>query len=76
VPWQFDYEKQLNLKMPYRCATFLVNRLLANMGVRAKTPLLDQFAKPVQGEAEARWLDGLYMDVPVELDDPYRFFMW
>ncbi len=23
-----------------------------------------------------RWLSGLYLDEPVEMDDPYRFFRW
>jgi hypothetical protein len=23
-----------------------------------------------------RWLDGLYLDVPAEWDDRYRFFRW
>jgi hypothetical protein len=26
--------------------------------------------------AERRWLDGLYLDVPEEWDDPCRFFRW
>ncbi len=47
VPWQFDYGKQFNLKMPYRRASYLVNRLLSNMGARAQTPLLDEFASPM-----------------------------
>jgi len=25
---------------------------------------------------EKRWLEGLYLDVPEEWDDPYRFFRW
>jgi hypothetical protein len=27
-------------------------------------------------QAEQRWLEGFYLDVPVEWDDPYRFFRW
>jgi hypothetical protein len=27
-------------------------------------------------EPETRWLSGLYLDVPEEWDDPYRFFRW
>jgi hypothetical protein len=26
--------------------------------------------------AGGRWLEGLYLDVPEEWDDPYRFFRW
>ena len=36
-------------------------------------------ATPVQGQDPTigRWLDGLYLDEPVEeWDDPYRFFIW
>lgn len=25
---------------------------------------------------EQRWLEGLYLDVPEEWDDPYRIFRW
>jgi len=31
---------------------------------------------PVQTKGKQRWLDGLYLDVPEEWDDPYRFFRW
>jgi len=59
-----------------RCS-FLVTRLLANMGVAGSTPVLDHFHTPVDAaKAERRWLDGLYLDVPIEWDDPYRFFCW
>jgi beta-galactosidase len=34
----------------------------------------DPTAPPAQ--TEQRWLDGLYLDVPQEWDDPYRFFRW
>jgi hypothetical protein len=31
----------------------------------------------VGGLADERlWLDGLYLDIPEEWDDPYRFFRW
>jgi hypothetical protein len=77
VPWQFDYSKQYNLKRTYRRASFLVSRLLANMGVLGATPILERFSTPVAPAApEERWLDGLYLDRPEEWDDPYRFFRW
>jgi hypothetical protein len=54
-----------------------VTRLLANLGASASTPILDRFSTPVdKAKAEKRWLDGLYLDVPEEMDDPYRFFRW
>jgi hypothetical protein len=74
APWQFDYAKQSNLKRTHRRASFLVTRLLANMGAAGSTPLLARFSNPVN--LEKRWLDGLYLDRPEEWDDPYRFFRW
>jgi len=31
---------------------------------------------PIGNPTEGRWLEGLYLDVPEEWDDPYRFFRW
>jgi hypothetical protein len=77
APWQFDGSKQSNLKRTHRRVSFLVSRLLGNMGVAASPPLLDRFHRPVEGATpEKRWLDGLYLDQPEEWDDPYRFFRW
>jgi hypothetical protein len=77
VPWQFEHKKQMNLKRTFRRAACVVTRLAANMGVAGSTPILDRFHNPVETtKAEQRWLDGLYLDVPEEWDDPYRFFRW
>ena len=43
-------------------------------GITAFLSVPDTTAPPVQ--SEQRWLDGLYLDVPEEWDDPYRFFRW
>jgi hypothetical protein len=76
APWQFA-GTQSNLRRTHRRVSFLVSRLLANMGVAGSTPLLDRFSQPVDAaEAEGRWLDGLYLDEPEEWDYPYRFFRW
>jgi hypothetical protein len=41
------------------------------------TPLLTRFSSPVvANRAEQRWLEGFYLDVPEEWDDPYRFLRW
>jgi hypothetical protein len=70
-------EPQHNLKRTRRRASFQLTRLLSNLGVSSSTPILDRFATPVGGDADQqRWLDGLYLDVPEEWDDPYRFFRW
>jgi len=39
APWQFGGSKQSNLKRTYRRVSFLVSRLLANMGVSGSTIL-------------------------------------
>jgi hypothetical protein len=77
VPWEFDPLKQMNLKRTFRRTSFLVARLLANMGVAGQTPLLGRFREPIPPDGEEkRWLEGLYLDRPEEWDDPYRFFRW
>ena len=77
VPWQFDMNKQSNLKRTFRRASFAVARLLANHGVHGSAPILERFHTPVgTATSEPRWLTGLYLDQPEEWDDPYRFFRW
>jgi hypothetical protein len=77
VPWQFDDASRPNVKRTYRRASYLLSRLLANLGAPATTPLLDRLATPVAArEAEPRFRAGLYLDRPEEWDDPYRFFRW
>jgi beta-galactosidase len=75
VPWQFDPQKQTNLKRTFRRASGLVTRLAANMGAAGTTPILNRIHRPTAA-GEQRWLEGLYLDVPGEWDDPYRFFRW
>ena len=76
LPWQFDVSKH-NTKRTFRRVSFLTTRLLANMGVAGSTPLLSRFSSSVDAaQGEKRWLDGLYLDVPEDWDDPYRFFRW
>ncbi len=76
TPWQFS-EKQPNLKRTYRRASFVLSRLLANLGVSDSPPVLDRFHDPVGiGTPKGRWLAGLYIDQPEEWDDPYRHFRW
>ena len=77
VPWQFDPASTPNVKRTFRRASFALTRVLANQGVAGATALLDHLRKPVEASgAEKRWLDGLYLDVPEEWDNPYRFFRW
>jgi beta-galactosidase len=75
-PWQFD-TNQVNQKRSFRRTSFLVSRLLANMGVAGSTPLLERFHEPLHAATpEKRWLAGFYLDQPEEWDDPYRHFRW
>ncbi|NLW51426.1 MAG: hypothetical protein GXY85_11395 [Candidatus Brocadiaceae bacterium] len=75
-PWQLDYSgEKMNVKRTFRKFSYTATRLLANMGASGRTPMLAHISQPV-GEGEQRWLDGLYLDVPEEWDDPYRFFRW
>jgi beta-galactosidase len=78
VPWLMDYgREQHNVKQTLRRSSFMLNRLLGNMGADSSTPLIERFGKPVDaGKNEKRWLNGLYHDIPEEWDDPYRFFRW
>jgi hypothetical protein len=77
VPWQFDPGSTPNVKRTFRRASFALTRVLANEGVAGKTAVLDHLHTPVDtARAEKRWLDGLYLDVPEEWDNPYRFFRW
>jgi hypothetical protein len=82
VPWQFapppgDGAWTINAKRTYRRSSFLLTRVLGNLRVEGRTPVLQRFAQPVRPDgSERRWLDGLYLDRPEEWDDPYRFFRW
>ena len=48
-PFYFSSRENRNKRRTYRRATFLVNRLLANMGVRGETPLLANLSNPPGG---------------------------
>jgi hypothetical protein len=78
APWKFDKEKPQNVKRTFRRSSYLVSRLLANMGATGSTPVLEHFHNPLDTSKadHNRWLNSFYMDVPQEWDDPYRFFRW
>jgi len=66
-----------NIRKTYRRSSFLLTRLLSNLGGASATPILERFHRPViNKKTEARWTHGLYVDLPDEWDDPYRFFCW
>jgi len=76
APWEVNPGQQPNLKRTFRRTSFVLTRILANLGVRGATPILERFHTPVTGGSAKRWEDGLYFDLPEEWDDPYRFFRW
>jgi len=76
VPWQFEYQNNFGLKRTFRRTSFLVTRLLGNLGVSGETPLLARLSRPAESDEPSRWLHGFYLDEPEEWDDPYRFFRW
>ncbi|MHC4439828.1 MAG: FAD-binding oxidoreductase, partial [Planctomycetota bacterium] len=76
VPWQFEYQNNFGLKRTFRRTSFLVTRLLGNLGASSETPLLRRLSSPVEKDESGRWLQGFYLDEPEEWDDPYRFFRW
>ncbi len=45
-------------------------------GGAGKLWLSDVRVEPITNPTQGRWLEGLYLDVPEEWDDPYRFFRW
>ena len=71
-----DAGEQLNVRRTSRRTAVALARVLGNLGVRGDTPLLTRFGQPVKGTTEARWSQGLYLDQPIDWDDPYRFFRW
>ena len=50
APWQFDYADAFHVKMTFRRTSFLLARLLANLGAAGGTPLLERFAEPAPGD--------------------------
>jgi beta-galactosidase len=83
APWDFSEmadtqnAERYDVRRTYRRASFLLTRLLANLGAAGSTPIVERLRQPVDHvKTQARWRDGLYLDVPEEWDDPYRFFCW
>jgi len=54
APWRFDPGKTMNIKRTFRRTSFLVTRLLGNMGAGGETPLLGRFSGLAEDEAAAR----------------------
>ena len=76
VPWQFDYKKYYNLKRSFLRTSFMVTRILGNMGANSITPLVSRFSTPFGSDNKNEALHGFYLDIPEEMDDPYRYFRW
>ncbi len=76
APWQFEQDGQCDFRRTRRRTSYLLTRLLANQGAAGTTPLVERFHAPVAASEKNRSLSGLYLDLPEEWDDPYRFFRW
>jgi hypothetical protein len=58
-------------------ATPLLARFGSPVGAAGASPADGSAREGARGSSlEKRWLDGLYLDTPEEMDDPYRFFRW
>lgn len=67
-PWFFNWKtEQQNLRKTFRRSSFLLSRLLANMGVRGRTPLLRRFSTPTTGMPRASVLQN--GDFRLDADD-------
>lgn len=75
APWMFRSDAPMNQKRTFRRAAVLTSRLIANMGGELESPVPGYISSPCP-PGEKRWLDGVYLDIPEEWDDPYRFFGW
>ncbi len=75
VPWHYDHKQYYNVKMTFRKLSSALSGLLGNMGVEFEAPLLSRFGQ-APGADSKPWLEGLYLDEPIEEDDPYRYFCW
>ena len=62
APWMFDYQKQPYLRTTYRRSTFLVSRLLHNLGAAGSQAFAGK--------------ESLYLQTPEAGDDPYRYYRW
>jgi len=59
APYDISGE-QYNVSQDVSAASFLMNRLLANLGGAGSTPILERFHHGVEkAKTEARWRDGL-----------------
>jgi hypothetical protein len=67
---RFSFEVQSNDTAERR------TRLQIWYGGAGKLWLCDIRVEPMSDPTQGRWLEGLYLDVPEEWDDPYRFFRW
>lgn len=67
---QYSFEVQSNDTADQR------TRLQIWYSGEGKLWLADVRVEPIGDPAEGRWREGLYLDVPQEWDDPYRFFRW
>jgi hypothetical protein len=65
APWMFDYAKKPYVRTTFRRNSFLISRLLANLGACFETAFSTAPATP-------DW----YLQQPIAEDDPFRYYRW
>jgi hypothetical protein len=74
TPELFANPDQPECRESFRRTSYLINRLLLNLGAQSKVSLLpllcDEKAK------DQAWLHSVYLQTPIDVDDPYRFYGW
>lgn len=73
TPELFAHDDQPELRSSYRRTFYMINRLLLNMGANSKANLLPLFKQTQKDQA---WLKSVYIQNPITVDDPYRFYGW
>jgi hypothetical protein len=72
APWVFDYTRKPYVRTTFRRNSFLVSRLLANLGATFGSAI-NVARDPGQPAATApNW----YVQRPVAEDDPFRYYRW
>ena len=74
APWMFDYAKKPYVRTTFRRNSFLVSRLLSNLGASFATAaaFAGDPAQPAATAAAPNW----YVQQPVAEDDPFRYYRW
>jgi hypothetical protein len=62
------------LRCSFRRTSYMINRLLMNMGAKSDAGIEHWLTQ--NKSANLNWLEGVYVQEPIDVDDPYRFYGW